>query len=222
MALKLFFIVNENHYWEEKIIQFTYINGLTFNQKQKNVESFHRSINEYNKKSRILEVSTKSNDALGVKLSAFNLMLDGYPFECVFQSSKVFDNGDQYPEAKHMTPQEAKSFLRENSKGKTLLAFKYNKIEFPLFPKSLFYDYLYIKSFLESNLNISDLLSFNIFTDIEFNEKRQINCQARSVAILVSLYKRQLLTEAISSPEKFKELVYADVIKKDQVQLNLF
>ena len=39
-----------------------------------------------------LEISTKSENDFGQKLSAFVLKLDGVLLECVFQSSKVFEN----------------------------------------------------------------------------------------------------------------------------------
>lgn len=39
-----------------------------------------------------LEISTKSGNDFGQKLSAFVLKLDGVLLECMFQSSKVFVN----------------------------------------------------------------------------------------------------------------------------------
>lgn len=46
------------------------------------------------------------------------------------------------------------------------------------------------------------------FTDIEFNPKKSLNCQARSAAIFVSLERSGLLQQALSSPAHFKEIVY--------------
>ena len=50
------------------------------------------------------------------------------------------------------------------------------------------------------------LLDFDIFTDIEFNHKKSINCQARTCA----LYRYALLNERVefytASKENFKRL----------------
>ncbi|MCM3089396.1 hypothetical protein M3557_16010, partial [Bhargavaea ginsengi] len=47
-----------------------------------------------------------------------------------------------------------------------------------------------------------ELLSYEAFTDIEFNPNKSINCQAYSVAMFVSLAKRNLL-ENIREPADF-------------------
>ena len=47
------------------------------------------------------------------------------------------------------------------------------------------------------------------FTDIEFNPKRSINCQARSCATLVTLDARGLLAECLDSPGRFIQLLWA-------------
>jgi hypothetical protein len=41
------------------------------------------------------------------------------------------------------------------------------------------------------------------FSDIEFNPYRSINCQARSIALFLSLMKREELDDAIKSPASF-------------------
>ena len=57
---------------------------------------------------------------------------------------------------------------------------------------------------------IHDNVQYDIFTDIEFNPKKSINCQARSVAIFVSLYKANLLNKYIDDIELFKTLYKKD------------
>lgn len=51
-------------------------------------------------------------------------------------------------------------------------------------------------------------MSYDAFTDIEYNPKRSINCQARSVAKVVGLARAGLLAEALRSPMAFLELGY--------------
>ena len=57
---------------------------------------------------------------------------------------------------------------------------------------------------------ISDvyILEYDAFTDISFNPKKSINCQAEAAAIYVSLYRQNLLKEALSSEEAFLKIVY--------------
>lgn len=157
--------------------------GLSDTQKKKNVKALHRSIDK-----KTLEVSTKSEDPLGVRLSAFNLKLDGIPFECVFQGSKAYKNGGPYTDLFNVSPKEAKRDERHNTSG-NLILFKYNDEEFALEPKSLFYDYMYIKAVKASiaKRDICKILEYDYFTDIEFNPKKSVNCQAKSVAIIKAM-----------------------------------
>lgn len=50
-------------------------------------------------------------------------------------------------------------------------------------------------------------MSYDTFTDIAFNPKKSINCQAGSVALYVSLSRRALLHEALKSRDSFLEVV---------------
>jgi len=69
---------------------------------------------------------------------------------------------------------------------------------------------MYINALYRNNRDIVDeLLEYTYFSDIEFNPKRSINCQARTCAILVSLVNLNLIDKALSSPEAFKSLVYS-------------
>ena len=72
MATKMCFFVDNINVFDERIITFTYVKGMAFSQKQKNVLSFHSSIQEQYPGLKLLEISTKSNNELGVSLSAFN------------------------------------------------------------------------------------------------------------------------------------------------------
>ena len=52
------------------------------------------------------------------------------------------------------------------------------------------------------------MLCYDAFTDIEFNPKKSINCQAQAAAVYVSLEKQGLLLEALKSKEAFLNIVY--------------
>src|SRR5437867_253662 len=69
-------------------------------QKKKNIKALHEAaaVAGY---SPVLEVSTKSEEKVGERLSAFNLVVKtqgagDVPLECAFQGSKVFERGGPY------------------------------------------------------------------------------------------------------------------------------
>ena len=208
MATKMCFAVGSNVAFEERIVEFEYIKGMAFSQKQKNVLSFHKSIQKRFPNSRIIEISTKSQEPLGVNLSAFNLKLDGYPLECVFQSSKVFEGNVQFENLLFEDPKTAKQYIRENV-TLPLIGFRYKNEFFETLPRTLFYDYIYISALLQSNIDVSNIANYDIFTDIEFNEKKAYNCQARACAIYAYMLRKGKVEYYMSSRERFKELYTA-------------
>ena len=205
MAEKMCFMVDDNRVFEEKTVRYEYVKGLAFSQKQKNVLSFHGAIQMKYPRARILEVSTKSQTELGVRLSAFNLRLDGHPLECVYQSSKVFEGGISFEDLLYGEPKAAKKFIAENVKL-PIVGFRYKGESFELFPKSMFYDYIYISALLQSGDDVREVGEYDIFTDIEFNEKKGVNCQARACAIYAYMLRNNCVEYYMSSRERFKEI----------------
>ena len=136
-------------------------------------------------RSRPLEISTKSPASIGTKLSAFRLTLNSHTLENIFQSAKVFENGGPYLDLLEVPPKEAKRDQRLQNSG-NLTAFRYQGQDFPLVPKTVFYDFIYIAAVKES-LNteeIQAISTYNTFTDIEFNPAKSINTQARTAALI--------------------------------------
>jgi type I restriction enzyme M protein len=105
----------------------------------------------------------------------------------------------------YLPPKEAKQFVANANKS-GLKCFRYLNTIFPLEQRSMFYDYLYIKALNQVKSISADLVNFDIFTDIEFNEKKQVNCQARSCAIYSYLLKNNSLDYHLSSIENFSKL----------------
>ena len=218
MASKMCFLVDALNVFQEKIVTFNYIKGMAFSQKQKNVLSFHTSIKNEFPSLNLLEISTKSNNPLGVSLSAFNLKLDGFFVESIFQSSKVFSDGTQYEFLKAFSPIKAKKYIATEAKG-NLKCFRYQNIEFPLTPRTLFYDYIFSKALAQIPQISNELKNYDIFTDIEFNEKKQINCQARSCAIYSYLLRTNSVDYHLSSIRAFQELYNKNV---SAIQISFF
>jgi hypothetical protein len=192
-------------------VEFKWFPGMAKSQSQKSIDSLHKEAEKRGIKP-ILEISTKSKDDLGIKTSAFNLIIttkiykDSFSVENAFQSSKVFQYGGPYEDLLFKTSKEAKKDIRLKKSGR-LLKFQFYKKDFPLQPRTFFYDWLYINA-LEQNKNLAhSLLDFSGFTDIVFNPKKSINCQAFSAALYVSLCSSSLLGESLESPELFLKTI---------------
>lgn len=219
MAKRPIFIpnINGNQLFIEEIIEFDWFSGFAISQKQKSIESLHK--NAFKKGyEKLLEVSTRSSELLGRRLSAFSLEIETKNYgkisvECAFQGSKVFKSNKQYPELYTKTSVEAKKFHKLNFSGE-LIGFKFEDEEWELEPKSSFYDWLYIKALYPHKDFLKKLYNYQAFTDIEFNPTKSINCQARTCAIIVSLLKRDLYDEAMSSKKRFIEIIYKRQLKQ--------
>ena len=207
MAKRKTFVVSLNDIFEEKEIDFVFYSGFSITQKQKSIESLHNAIKELYYDAEILEISSKSPIELGRKLSAFNLKLDGIALENIFQSSKVFEYGGPYEDLLSKTPIEAKKDSRIKDSGR-IIGFKYQGINYPTIPKTLFYDWMYCQALYSDQELMSSIINYDFFTDIEFNHEKSLNCQARSAAIFVSLYQKGLLEECLADIVKFEECVY--------------
>lgn len=177
---------------------FTWNKGMAVSQKQKNITALHQAFNQRFPQKKVLEISSKSLQSLGVRLSAFNLPkyvpeLDkSVPLECVFQGGKVFSGGGPYTDLYSGTARDAKGDPRLRSSGQ-LKSFFFDGAHFPLTPTTAFYNWLYIQSLKENPELARELLNYDAFTDIEFNPDRSQNCQAQAAALFVSLSRQGLL-----------------------------
>ena len=84
-----------------------------------------------------------------------------------------------------MPPREAKRDERLRGSG-DLRAFRYQDETFPLLPKTVFYDFLYLAAVKDSCTQdeIKAISDYNYFTDIEFHPAKSLNTQARAAAII--------------------------------------
>jgi hypothetical protein len=198
----------------EKFVEFSWSPGYAPSQKKKNIKALHENaaVCGY---SPILEVSTKSEDEIGIALSAFNLtviLMEGTPtlLECAFQGSKIFEKGGPYTDLYYRTSREAKQDERLRSSG-GITSFRFERFEFPCEPKTAFYDWLYCRTLSLDKENVLEKLNrYAGFSDIEFNPEKSINCQARSCALFVALCRKGKLEHAISSPSNFIHTVSID------------
>jgi hypothetical protein len=189
----------------EIFLKLTWHSGFAPVQKKKNVKALHESASASGYRD-VLEISTKSDQIVGNRLSAFHLKVFEIPLESTFQGSKVFENGGPFTDLYTVPVRDAKRDPRLRESGK-LIAFQFRNIRFPTEPKTAFYDWLYITALFPFRDWLVNLKRYTAFSDIEFNPAKSINCQARSCALLLSLIKRDMLTEDILQPERFIELL---------------
>ena len=182
---------------EYRIQPASWAGGFAASQKQKNIAAIHEMFLKasFGKGKKILEVSTKSPDILGTRLSAFNLLkyvpsLDKkVPLECVFQAGKVFENGGPYLDLLEVKPGEAKKDPRIKNSGR-IIAFEFEGKRYPTTPLTYFYDTLYMEALDENPEIAGQLLEYDAFTDIEFNPEKSINCQAKTCALYRAMHGR--------------------------------
>jgi len=222
LARRPVFIANEfgSHYVLTKIVEFKWFPGVSIAQKQKSIASLHDIASSLLHDNRILEISSKSKERLGIELSSFNLSITTktgnrtFSVESAYQSSKVFQNGGPYTDLLNKPSKDAKRDPRLKSSG-PLKCFRFGKANWPLHPSTLFYDWLYVNALSKHKKLASEIMHYAAFTDIEFNPVKSVNCQAHSAALFVSLARRGLVAKALSSKQSFIELVQGSKMPND-------
>lgn len=183
-------------------IDFQWYPGMAKSQSQKSIASLHLEAEKRIGVDKVLEISSKSPDELGVSLSAFNLMIRTvkrereFSLECAYQASKVFERGGPFLDLLEMQSIDAKRDPRLNQHGR-LVKFRFFGIDWGLQPRTAFYDWLYINALHKHPELAKQVLTYRAFTDIAFNPERSINCQAYAAALYVSLHERGLLTDEV-------------------------
>lgn len=193
-------------------VEFEWFPGMSLSQKQKSIQSLHRAAQENVSARKYLEVSSKSEDDIGTKLSAFNLKYTNktdacFSVECLYQSSKVFEQGGPFRDLLKGSSLDAKRDVRLKESGNLKHFLSQTGLQWSLEPKTAFYDWTYINVLAKNKDLHEPIMKYDGFTDIEYNPKKSINCQAYSVALFTALYKRGLLSQALETPEKFKDTI---------------
>jgi hypothetical protein len=191
-------------------MEFQWHPGFAMVQQQKNVESLHCSAAAKGFQP-LLEISTRSRDNLGIRLSAFNLTLrtpaanEPVTVEAAFQSSKVYSESGQQQHLLTMKDgRRIKAEVRELA-GESIDSFRFEEREWGLTPRTSFYDYLYLRALCDTMREDDSLLkrfaNFVGFTDIAFNPKRSFNCQARSCALFIGLGGIEKVDLLLANPD---------------------
>lgn len=226
MASRIIFLPNSSSNDElfiEKLVFFDWVPGVSVSQAKKSVKNLHEAALTQLGLTRILEISTRSEEVLGISLSAFNLLFAGSTssVESTYQASKVFENGGPFVDLLNSNSIDAKQDSRLKSSGK-LIGFRFEGENYPVTSAPNFYDYLYVKSLL----TFSDrhlIKGYEGFTDIAFSQtsliyksKKAYNCQARSAAIYCTLSSRYLENDILA---KLRESLEKPSIEASQLDL---
>lgn len=212
-------------------VDFPWSAGLSLAQQQKSIAALHQAACHQPGVTRVLDVSRKSPEPLGVALSAFNLSLPepslarAISVEAAFQGGKMFEQGGPFLDILALGPREAKQDPRLQSSGR-LIGFQRHGRDWPLEPVTAFYDALYLSALHARQDLVRGLADYSAFTDIAFNPAKSVNCQAYSVALYLSLRASGLLEQALSSPAAFlsilRQRASAPVRREDRHQPSLF
>lgn len=209
-------------YYKREMVEFDWNPGVSPTQKLKNSTALREAYLKKHPNAKILEVSTKSDLPAGQALSPFNLKLNipalkkAFPVENIYQASKVFTHGGPYYDLLGCTPLQAKRDERLENSGR-LAHFSFLDQQFPSWPASLFYNWLYIQALLENNGARAAIPNYTAFCDIEFNPETGINNQARACAAYLGLYQAGLLDKA-KDFEEFKSLFLESDITETEEQ----
>ena len=194
----VFEVTADENIFVRRDVQFKWYGGRALERLRQNIRGLHENYLAAYPDKKILEISSKSADDLGVKLSAFNLMLrDGVTLESAFQGSKIFEHGGPYVDIIGKPSVYAKSDGRLKKSG-AIIGFRLDGKDFPNNPPTYFYNWLYVTTLAANKILADELLArnFDAFTDIAFNpDKGKLNCQAEA-------------SDALADEKNFLRIVY--------------
>lgn len=194
---------------KERLIEFKWHPGFAKVQAQKSIASLHEAAAEA-KIAPVLEISSKSHEEVGVSLSAFNLKMikngRSLSVECAYQGSKAFANGGPFSDLYDVSSKEAKTDERLRTSG-NFVGYEFFGENFLINPVTAFYDWLYLTALSQNPSLSNQLFDFKAFSDIAFNPKKSLNCQARAAALFVSLCHHDEIDSVIEDKHYYIDLI---------------
>ena len=120
-----------NELFQEKLVSFDWVPGIAISQAKKSIRNLHEAAGKQIGLTKILEISTRSEEILGISLSAFNLQFEDKNFsvESAYQASKVFEKGGPYLDLLNLSSTDAKTDLRLKNSG-LLTGFRFEGEDF--------------------------------------------------------------------------------------------
>ncbi len=194
---------------KESLLEFEWHPGFAKVQAQKSIASLHQAAAEA-KITTVLEISSKSNQEVGVSLSAFNLKMikdeTSISVECAYQGSKIFANGGPFQDLYSVSSKEAKTDERLRNSG-NFVGYEFFGENFIINPVTAFYDWLYLTALSQNPSLANKLFDYKGFSDIAFNPKKSFNCQARAAALFVSLCHNDEIDRVVEDKNYYIDLI---------------
>ncbi len=217
-------VTPQRPYYKKAKIEFEFFPGQSASQKKKNVEALHAAFLKRYPTMKVLEISTKSDQEVGIALSPFNLTLrlpflqKAFSIENIYQASKVYEHGGPFYDLLGASALEAKRDPRKQKVGK-VVHFNLENKQYPANPDTAFYTWLYFRAIKEHPLLAQKLLEFNAFTDIECAEEPKGGNQALACCIYVSMAQAGVLKNIHSFSDLVDAMYYSPILKvEDQKQ----
>lgn len=194
-------------------VDFQWLSGRDPQQIKANVAKLHTAAGHQNL-APLLHVSPDSDDPLGIRISATNLVVEGpnsflVPLIAAFQGSKVFTGGGPFTDLYRKREAEiaADSRLRESGRH---LGFRFRDLEWGKRAETMFYDWLVLHAINRHRKLASGIRRFKGFTDVECLTGGQVACHARSCALYAALAAKELLEEVFEDQDKFITILMQD------------
>lgn len=200
MAQRNFWVIQDNKV-AKGIVDFKWEPGTSITQKRRSCVNLHNTLSEKLGLTKVLDISSASTINLGVRLSAFNLMLNGKSVECWYQGSKIYDKAGHMKHLYNASSMEAKKSMKNPNLGR-LIGFRLIDIDYPMEPRTVFYDYIYLRGLMQFE-DKDKILDYEAFTDIQAIIDIDA-CQARSVCIYKLLHQQNKLS-LVENFDVFKE-----------------
>jgi hypothetical protein len=185
MAQRNYWYLDNENVIKKGIKDFKWEPGMSISQRRKSCINLHEALKKDGKNP--LDISSASTEELGVNLSAFNLTWKNHSIECLYQGSKVYENAGAQHQLYNMSPRQAKQSMKTLGNDK-IIGFNFEGNDYPIVPRTLFYDWLYLHGLIENYGENFDFSMYDCFTDIQAT----INvyaCQARAVCEYVAMQK---------------------------------
>ena len=171
-------------------IEFKWESGISVSQKRRSCLHLHSALNVHYDLYPALDISSASPEQLGIDLSAFNLKWNGKTIECWYQGSKIYSNAGHMKHLYDCDSLTAKKSMKESNLGK-LIGFRLVDTDYPMEPRTVFYDWIYLQGLLQYDRK-DEILKYQVFTDVQATTDIDA-CQARAVCIYKLLHEQNNL-----------------------------
>lgn len=178
-------------------------------QQQARIQSLHDNFKISRPDFKLLEISSLSNNPVGVDVSIMHLVDPvGNFVEGVYQGSKVYEEGQLEDLYKVTSPLDAILDKRKDQMG-MIIGFNVYGKALPVNPWTLTLNWLWCEAVYTHRPYLEEILKYDGFTDY-FNQTPKVEwgCYAESASVLVTLDRLGIMDKAMIDIDSFALNVY--------------